>query len=74
MRQVAIDAASMPKDAKIAILEKKVSEEHEVTTTLKRKLQEETMVRKFKERRLNYLQGRGTSEGVYGTLKNNVCL
>ena len=35
---------------------KKVSEEQKVTKTLKRKLQEETMVRKLKDRRLNYLQ------------------
>jgi len=37
-------------------LEKQVSEEDKVVQTLKRKVREEIMVRKFKERRINYLQ------------------
>jgi len=41
---------------KIAELEKQVSEQYEISNSLKRKVQEETMVRKFKERRLDYLQ------------------
>ena len=41
---------------KIAELEKQVSEQYEKSNSLKRKVQEETMVRKFKERRLGYLQ------------------
>ena len=43
-------------ERKVADLEKKVSEDREVTHSLKRRLQGETMVRKFKERRLDYFQ------------------
>ena len=43
-------------ESKIAELEKHVSDEAEVVNTLKRKVQEESMSRKFKERRLDYLQ------------------
>jgi kinesin family protein 15 len=49
-------------ERRIAILEKKISKEQEVTHTLKRKLQGETMVRKFKERRLKYLYKKGRGE------------
>jgi len=41
---------------RILLLEKKVSEEGNIVRTLKRKVREEAMVRKFKERRLDYLQ------------------
>ncbi len=50
-------------ERKIAQLEKMVSEEQEVACSLKRKLQEETMVRKFKERRLSYFQTKDGSSG-----------
>ncbi len=49
-------------EQKIAALEKLVSEERAVTKTLKRKLQGETMVRKFKERRLDFLQTKHQSK------------
>ena len=43
-------------ESKIAELEKRSSDDNEIVRTLKRKLQEENMVRKFKERRLEYYQ------------------
>ena len=49
-------------ERKLANLEKQMSEEREVKQTLKRKLQDETMVRKFKERRISYLQTKSTSK------------
>ena len=52
-------------EKKIEMLEKLVSDEKAVTKTLKRKLQGETMVRKFKERRLDYLQTKHKSECRY---------
>ena len=42
-------------EIRIADLEKQISDEAEIVNTLKRKVQEETMVRKFKERRLEYV-------------------
>lgn len=42
-------------EARIAELEKMISDESEKSHSLKRKLQEETMARKFKERRLDSL-------------------
>lgn len=49
-------------ERKLATLEKQVSEEKEMMKTLKRKLQGETMARKFKERRLDYLQTKQIGE------------
>lgn len=43
-------------DEMIKHLENKVTQEGKVVNTLKRKVQEETMVRKFKQRRLDYIQ------------------
>ena len=51
-------------ERKIAVLEKLVSEEKAVSRTLKRKLQGETMARKFKERRLDYLQTKHQSKCI----------
>jgi kinesin family protein 15 len=43
-------------ESRIAELERQNSDESDITSTLKRKLLEETMARKFKERRLDYIQ------------------
>jgi kinesin family protein 15 len=52
-------------EGRIAELEKQMSDETEIVNTLKRKIQEETMVRKLKERRLDYMQRKqnGTYKG-----------
>ncbi len=47
-------------ERRCAELEKRVSDESEVVRTLKRKLEEECMVRKSKERRLEYYQRNDT--------------
>ncbi len=49
-------------ERKCAELEKRVSDENELVRSLKRKLQEECMVRKFKERRLEYYQRKDIGE------------
>ncbi len=49
-------------ERKLATLERQVSEKKEMMKTLKRKLQGETMARKFKERRLDYLQTKQIGE------------
>jgi predicted RNase H-like nuclease (RuvC/YqgF family) len=43
-------------EQRASLLELEISEKHEVIQTLKRKLEEEVMVRKFKERRIEYFQ------------------
>ena len=58
----AIKRRSERAEKKLALLEKQVSEGKEVSQSLKRKLQGETMVRKMKERRLDYLQSKSTSK------------
>lgn len=50
-------------ESRIAELEKKISDETEKNNTLKRKLHQETMTRKFKERRLEYLSRRHPNAG-----------
>ena len=42
-------------EGRVAELEKQMSDETEIVNTLKRKIQEETMFRKLKERRLDYM-------------------
>jgi kinesin family protein 15 len=49
-------------EIRVAELEKQISDEAEIVNTLKRKVQEETMVRKFKERRLDYMQRKDTGK------------
>lgn len=53
---VALKRRNQRAESRIAELEKQIADESDITSTLKRKLQEEAMVRKFKERRLDYLQ------------------
>lgn len=51
-------------ESRIAELEKIISDKTDMESTLKRKLQEETMVRKFKERRLDYFQRKNTCKYI----------
>lgn len=51
-------------ESRIAELEKQISDETEIVNTLKRKVQEETMVRKFKERRLDYMQRKDSGKSL----------
>ena len=53
---VALKRRNQRAESRIAELERQIADESDITSTLKRKLQEEAMVRKFKERRLDYLQ------------------
>ena len=53
---VALKRRNQRAQSRIAELERQIADESDITSTLKRKLQEEAMVRKFKERRLDYLQ------------------
>ena len=53
-------------ESRISDLENQISDEAEIVHTLKRKVQEETMVHKFKERRLDYTQRKDTGKCVKG--------
>ena len=53
---VALKRRNQRAQSRIAELERQIADESDITSTLKRKLQEEAMVRKFKERRLDSLQ------------------
>jgi len=62
-------------ESRIAELEKMISDENEKNNTLKRKLQEETMARKFKERRLDHILRKNPDEeddNQVAILKNEI--